>query len=195
MAKRTPQQVLDAIDAWEDEDEIDEEMERVLAMTPEEIDRDLEAHGVNLQAEHAKADAWLERAKRGEALTPTASAPASASASASAPAPAPASAPAPATATGAAVVPLRPRRSTTMRVLTMMAATLGVLVVLVGVVPRAHDWLNRPVDVASGQKPTPAEAMREKAFLACDAQRYDECQRLLDEARTADPDGDRTPQV
>jgi hypothetical protein len=37
--------------------------------------------------------------------------------------------------------------------------------------------------------------MREKAFLACDAQRYDECQRLLDEARTVDPDGDRTPQV
>ena len=58
------------------EDEIDEEMERVLAMTPEEIDRDLEAHGIDLQAEHAKADAWLERAKRGEALIPTAPAPA-----------------------------------------------------------------------------------------------------------------------
>jgi hypothetical protein len=37
--------------------------------------------------------------------------------------------------------------------------------------------------------------MREKAFLACNAQRYDECQRLLDEARAMDPDGDRTPQV
>jgi hypothetical protein len=77
----------------------------------------------------------------------------------------------------------------------MMAATLGVLVVLVGVVPRVHDLLHRPDDVGGGLRPTPAEAMREKAFVACDARRYDECQRLLDEARAMDPDGDRTPQV
>src|SRR5260370_19746837 len=119
MAKRTPQQVLDAIDAWEDEDEVDEEMERVLAMTPEEIDRDLEAHGIDLQAEHAKADAWLAKAKRGEALIPIAPAPAAA------PPPAPTTAPAP--TPRAAVVQLRPRGRPTTRGLTSMPARLAVL--------------------------------------------------------------------
>src|SRR5260370_33242573 len=64
--KGTAQKVLDAIDAWEDEDAIDAEMERVLAMTPEEIDRNLEAAGVDLEAEGSNADAALEAAKRGD---------------------------------------------------------------------------------------------------------------------------------
>jgi hypothetical protein len=66
MEKRTAKDVLDAIDAWKDEDAIDVEMERVLAMTPEEIDRNLEAAGVDLEAERANADAALEAAKRGD---------------------------------------------------------------------------------------------------------------------------------
>ncbi|HEV3193038.1 MAG TPA: hypothetical protein VGY54_21170 [Polyangiaceae bacterium] len=64
--KGTAQRVLDAIDAWKDEDAIDVEMERILAMTPEEIDRDLEAAGVDLKAERANAAAALEAAKRGD---------------------------------------------------------------------------------------------------------------------------------
>ena len=88
----------------------------------------------------------------------------------------------------------RPRRTTTVRVLTLLAATLGVLGVVVGVMPQVRDFLH-PVNVAGRRKPTPADAMREKAFLACDAQRYNECLRLLDEARAMDPNGDRTSQV
>jgi hypothetical protein len=80
------------------------------------------------------------------------------------------------------------------RVLTLLAATLGVLGVVVGVVPWVRDFLH-PVNVAGGRKPTPADAIREKAFLACDAQRYTECLRLLDEARDMDPNGDHSPQV
>ncbi len=78
----------------------------------------------------------------------------------------------------------RPRRITTLPVLTLLAATLGVLGVVVGIVPQVRDFLH-PVNVASGRKPTPADAMREKAL----------CLRLLDEARAMDPDGDRTSQV
>jgi hypothetical protein len=76
MAKRTPQKVLDAIDAWDDGDadaqidaHIDAEMERVLAMTPEQVEADLRAAGVDVEAEDAKARAAYEKAQRGEAPT------------------------------------------------------------------------------------------------------------------------------
>jgi hypothetical protein len=90
--------------------------------------------------------------------------------------------------------PLRPRRRTTVRVLTVLAATFCVLGLVVGVLPRVHDWL-RPENVAGGRKPPPADAIRQPAFAACDAQRWAECLRLLDEARTIDPNGDQAPQV
>jgi len=166
--KRSPAEAWDALEKMAD----DEEVERVLALSDEELDKELADAGFDPEKVRAQGQALGERLARE-------SAPAIA----------------PALATGAAVVPIRPRRSTTMRVFTLMAATLSVLVVLVGVLPRVHDWLHPPVDVGAGQKPTPAQAMREKAFLACDAQRYAECLRLLDDARATDPGGDRMPQV
>ena len=74
MAKRTPQQVLDAIDAWDDRDvdaqidaHIDAEMDRVAAMTPEQVEAELRATGVDVEAEDAKAREAYEKAQRGEA--------------------------------------------------------------------------------------------------------------------------------
>src|SRR5260370_42198608 len=66
MEKRTAKDVLDTIDAWEDDNAIDAEMERVLAMTPEEREAELRAAGYDVEAEKAKARAWHETAKRGD---------------------------------------------------------------------------------------------------------------------------------
>jgi hypothetical protein len=55
MAKRSPEEVLDALDAWDEDDAIDAEMERVLAMTPEGRESELRAAGVDLKAERVKA--------------------------------------------------------------------------------------------------------------------------------------------
>jgi hypothetical protein len=79
MAKRTPKQVLDAIDAWDDRDadaqidaHIDAEMERVVAMTPEQVEAELRAPGVDVEAEDAKAHVAYEKMQRGEAPAPPA---------------------------------------------------------------------------------------------------------------------------
>ena len=66
MAKRSPQQVLDAIDAWDEDDAIDAEMKRVLARTPEERENDLRAAGVDVEAERVKAREWREKAAGGD---------------------------------------------------------------------------------------------------------------------------------
>jgi len=66
MAKRSPEEVLDAIDAWTDDAAIDAEMERILAMTPAECEAELRAAGIDIEADKAKGRAWLEAAKRGD---------------------------------------------------------------------------------------------------------------------------------
>ena len=66
MAKRAPEEVLDAIDAWADDDAIDAEMERILARTPAEREAELRAAGIDVEADKAKGLAWLEAAKRGD---------------------------------------------------------------------------------------------------------------------------------
>jgi hypothetical protein len=73
MKKRTPQQILDAIDAWNQPEiaaEIDAEMERVLAMTSEQVEVELRAAGVDVEADDAKGRDAYERAQRGEAPAP-----------------------------------------------------------------------------------------------------------------------------
>jgi hypothetical protein len=83
MEKRPPKQVLDAIDAaidaWNDGDvdvdavvakidaEIDAEMETTLRLTRAQIEADLRAAGVDVEAEKAKALEACEQAQRGEA--------------------------------------------------------------------------------------------------------------------------------
>src|SRR5579883_2320436 len=73
MAKRTPQQVLDAIDAWDEDDidaQIDAETERVLAMTPAQREAELRAAGMDVEAEKSKAREAHEKMQRGEAPAP-----------------------------------------------------------------------------------------------------------------------------
>jgi len=64
MAKLTPEELLRAIDAFPDDPLVDEDMERVLAMTPEEVRAELEADGFSRAELDAKADAFLARRRR-----------------------------------------------------------------------------------------------------------------------------------
>jgi hypothetical protein len=57
--KRSPEEILKSID----EPDVDDELERVLAMTPEERRAELEAAGVDVQELHARAEAWSQKAK------------------------------------------------------------------------------------------------------------------------------------
>ena len=81
MKKRTPEQVLRAIDAWggpetapeidaQIDAEIDAEMERVAALTPEQVETELRARGVDVEAEDANALEAYEKMQRGEAPAP-----------------------------------------------------------------------------------------------------------------------------
>ncbi|HEV3192927.1 MAG TPA: hypothetical protein VGY54_20615 [Polyangiaceae bacterium] len=187
MAKRTAKEVLDAIDAWKGEDALDAEMESILAMTPEERERELEAAGYDVQAEKAKARVWREKARRGE-LSEAAAVPPAPEAQ-----PLPVATKAEPAKTAAAVIPLRPRPRSTLRVLTVMAAAAAcILGVIVGVVPlrdRGH-----PDNV--GSSPTEAARhLREAAFSDCDATHWELCLRRLDDARAIDPDGESSAKV
>jgi hypothetical protein len=68
MPKPTPEDVLKAIE----EPDPEEEMERVLAMTPEQRRKELEAAGVDMAELHAKADAFHERLVQAATTTETA---------------------------------------------------------------------------------------------------------------------------
>lgn len=88
MEKRAPRQVLDAIDAaidaWNDGDgdvdvdavvakidaDIDAEMETTLRLTREQIEADLRAAGVDLEAEKTRALEACEKAQCGETPAP-----------------------------------------------------------------------------------------------------------------------------
>jgi hypothetical protein len=60
MSKRTPEEILKAIE----ESEVDDEVDRILAMSPEERRRNLEAAGVDISKLHAEADALHDRVQQ-----------------------------------------------------------------------------------------------------------------------------------
>jgi hypothetical protein len=61
MAKRTASERWAALEALTTEDEIDAEMEAVLAMTPEQRRKELETAGFDMKKVAADADALFER--------------------------------------------------------------------------------------------------------------------------------------
>jgi hypothetical protein len=169
MSKRTPEEVLNEIESWDDgesdpevDEAVDVEMARVLAMTPEERARELRAAGVDIEAERAKADAWLEKAK-GAAVAPE-DAPSRGDA--------------------------RPRGRFAIRTIALLAAAIVGVLAGVFVVPR---FTGAGGDVAS--PPPSAAQLREKAFAACEAQKWNECLDLLDKARAKDPAGEADERV
>jgi hypothetical protein len=61
MAKRSPEDILRDIEA----SDIDDAMERVASMTPDERRRELEAAGFDMNVLHARADGWHRRFQGG----------------------------------------------------------------------------------------------------------------------------------
>jgi hypothetical protein len=163
MVKRSADQVLDAIDAWEEDDAIDAEMERVLASTPEQREAELRAAGLDVEAERAKAAESREKAF------------------------APGAAPA-AGAALAPIVPLRPApRRRVLRMAVLLAAVLGLFLVVVRLPKQPPDTSPPPAHRA--------QELRNQAFADCDAQRWDQCLRELNAARELDPAGEQDARV
>jgi hypothetical protein len=164
MPKPTPEEVLKAIE----EPDPDEEMERVMAMTPEQRRADLEAAGVDMKELHAKADAMHERLVQAAA---------EAKAGGTAEEPRLRSLP-----------PKPPRRS-----IVNLAAAASLVAVAGGAI---YAVATRPPgpDVASPSRETAAD-LRKRAFDACSREQWTECLAGLDEAKGLDPSGDDAPAV
>jgi len=162
--KLSPEEILDALD----EQETDDEIERVLALGPEELDRELRALGADPQAVRAGAAPAFERAmqRRAESI-------AERSAEKE-----PVAHP--------KVVALRPRRRIVwLSAASVAAACAGVLgvraVTLVG--------------LAAANRHEHALELRREAVAACHEARWGECLSKLDGARALDPDGENTEEV
>jgi hypothetical protein len=194
MAKRSPKQVLDALDAWDEDNAIDAEMERVLAMTPEQVENDLRTAGIDVEAERTKAREWREKAARGEIpaiiarrAQPEAAATPAAADRVEQPPSEPASG-LPAKPAGNVV---KMRMSARTRWAALLAAATLALLVGALLMPAA--------DMAGGGRHSfrqgEAAELRRNAVDACNAQRWDACLRNFDLARDRDPDGDKDPLV
>jgi hypothetical protein len=172
MPKPTPEDVLKAIE----EPDPEEEMERVLAMTPEQRRAELEAAGVDIAELHAKADALHERLVQGAAAVPEAAVAA------------PATATKPATTTGTAE-PVRTRSlppKPVRRSYVSLAAAAAVVAVAGGV---AYTMATQPPVPLAPERQTASE-LRQRAFDACSREQWKECLAGLDEAKKLDPAGD-----
>ena len=169
MTKRSPERILDAIEAWDDDDKVDAEMERILALTPEQRAEELRAAGVDVEAERAKAQEWRAQhapesqgARASQAL--------------------PGALPAQAAPTSK-VVRLSVRTRWTIAAIAAAFGALGVAI-----------FATRPIEVAASPDQA-ARELRRHAFAACDGQRWGECLQGLDEARRLDPSGESDARV
>jgi hypothetical protein len=182
--KRSPEEILDALE----EQAMDDDIERVLALRPDEIDRELEAQGVDPEAVRAAAGAAFERAmqKRAESLAHRARdesvadplRPQSFEKS-------------------VAAVPSRPaakagaRRPAAWLVAAALAAAMALVVAMNAATIVAWWQGGQSNDYAAGGSLHPrALSLRKEAAVACGAAQWAECESKLDEARTLDPKGD-----
>jgi|HubBroStandDraft_1064217.scaffolds.fasta_scaffold204601_2 hypothetical protein len=175
MSRRTPEEILAALD----DEAADDEMDRVLAMTPAERRNELEVAGANVDTLHGEADKVHDEVRR------TAVAHAAKEAEAE-----------------ARLRALRPPRSR-LRVAVLLAATaaLGVPAAFVAV---RFLWPPAPAPLAlpsplpsastSAPGPTPGE-LRDIALDDCAHSRWRACLDKLDAVRLQDPAGDFTAAV
>jgi hypothetical protein len=165
MSKRSPEQILQDI---EDSD-LDDVVDQVLAQSPEDRRRDLAAAGFDLKALDEKADALHAKLQQAE--------------------PEPQN-PAPSASAGGGgngkpakgiPFPVRSRRVVWMA--SLLAAAVGggsLLMTGTGVQKRDRDH---------------AAELRQRAIAACDAHRWDECKKELDDAKAIDADGEDEARV
>jgi hypothetical protein len=166
MKQLTNKELWDALD----EATLDAEMDRVLAMSPEDRDRELVEAGFDLAKVDADADAFF----------------ATLDARIAAANPAPAPAPAPA---AARVRPLW--RRPLIAVPAALALAAGVLLLIQALTPPPPDGRPAP-------RPTPADRatdLRNRALDECRHGQPKRCLDHLDQARALDPAGDATPGI
>jgi hypothetical protein len=186
--RRTASEVWDilAVEAGQDE------IEAAVAMTDAQVDEYLSAHGFDEAELDAKADALLDAMAGRAALREAASMAETAAVKAAAP------------------IPLRPddRRRSRPAVVWLVAAASVATAGAVGTYVAVHEGKPSPdragpetwVPPSTSAPPAAAdlEAARELRMLAAERYRDQDlvgAQRYLDEARTFDPDGDRSPAV
>ncbi len=183
MPKRTPEEILESIE----EATIDDEIERVLAMSPEEKQRELEAAGYDMAELDAQADALYARMQGGAAKQAPAAdhdgeeAPRSASA----------------WVTGAPPPPVKRAavgRWTTLLAAALTLAVVGGLFYAKDVIDRRDARRNEATPDAGGTM-TSARQIRAHALDACNRGSWQECLDGLGAARAMDPAGDADPQV
>jgi hypothetical protein len=160
MTKRSPKDVLEDVEHSEMDDEID----RVLSLSEDELHRELEGAGFDVGELHAKADALHEKLTRG---APPGEAPPTQAPPAAPAAPAP-----------ARIDEARARRARLLAGLALAASVVGVYTFV-----RSRD---------QGVTKTPmqhAAELRRAAVDACDHARWRECLKDLDNADDLDPPG------
>jgi hypothetical protein len=177
MPRPTPEDVLKGIE----DSELDDEVERVLAMTPEQRQKDLEAAGFDMAELNAKADAAYEAMQR-----------------------APVEAKRKELEGQARAKSLRPKAR--QRPVVLWVAAVATAVVAGGVV---YAMIARPPEGPQVPPPTPtattppmpsvdlvvAADLRRRAFAACSAKQWEACLARFDEAKQGDPGGDAAPEV
>jgi hypothetical protein len=171
MPRRTPTETLAALEAQSDDDEMDS----ILAMTPEARARELEAAGFDRAAEDAKADA-LRAAARAPSSSVTAIRPRR-----------------------------LPRVLTLAAAGLALAAAVFAAVVLLDRGPEIAPFTpdkERSPDQAHPAPETPemlamrqAADLRARAAASCEAKDITECSDYLAQARRLDPAGDLSPEA
>ena len=173
--KRTPEEILASIE----EPSLDEEMDRVLAMTPEQRRAELEAAGFDLNELHAEADAWHEKMKQAGVEERKKD-----------------------LVTEARAKSLRPVSRRRPVVVGLLAAALGAAAVGGAAFAYVH-WREAPPPAPSPPPPTVPEpppsslpiavratTLRRQGLDACAGHMWQRCVEDLDQARELDPAGD-----
>jgi hypothetical protein len=195
MAKLTPEEVLRSLEEFPDDASMDEDIEAILAMTPEQIQSELEAAGYTREELDAEADKVLGPLRKARASAMAVAGPSAApAAETSAPHAAESSA-APA-AESAKVVSIVSRRRVSRWVYLLPVAAAFALVAMEGRALVA--WVTGASDVHKGHATDPADVAREyrsEAAQAIAAKQWSSALYLLDEARASDPAGDATEEV
>jgi hypothetical protein len=177
MPRPTAEEVLKGIEDSEHDDEVD----RVLAMTPEQREKELEAAGFDMVELNARADAAYAKMQR-----------------------APVEAKVKALETEARSKSLRPK--TRQRPVVLWIAAAATAAVAGGVVyamlaqpgpePRVVPPAPPPTVLPSPAVDLVAAAdLRRQAFAACATQKWSECLARFDDAKRGDPAGDASPEV
>jgi hypothetical protein len=183
MVKRSPEEILQAIEDAPLEDELDAEAERILAMTPEERRRELEAAGVDLGEVEAAADAVHARMQGGVSEPPFE----------------------PRRAAEAPVVPIAHARRRHRSAWLAMAAAVVLLIGALGATEGGAivAWFKAAPELIQpdNERPKPftprelAGKARDEAEQACASELWGLCGDKLDEASQLDPAGDSEARV